>query len=209
MRNRIRKAKIKRKTNEVDIKGEFVLDGEGKYEINTSIDFLNHLFTVFTFHGLFDLQLESKGDLKHHLLEDIGVALGKSFKEAIGDCSGIKRFGYSYVVMETALARAVVDISGRSFYKRDNLYDRAMPYLDFSKTDSITFDEIDKFMKGFSEHAKINVHLSYTYYPEQDGNGNAHHLLEAIFKALGVALDQATQIDPRRKGIPSTKGMID
>ncbi|MBL7130639.1 MAG: imidazoleglycerol-phosphate dehydratase [Candidatus Omnitrophica bacterium] len=209
----MRKAEIKRKTEEVDIQGGIVIDAEGKDVkgvIDTSIDFLNHLFTVFAFHGLLQLTLESKGDLKHHLLEDIGIGLGKSFKEALGDCSGIRRFGYSYVVMETALVRAVIDISGRSFYKRDSLYNaRVLPALDFSDTDNISWKDVDEFMKAFSENAKLNIHLSYTYYSEQDGKGNAHHLLEAIFKAVGIALDQATQIDPRRKRIPSSKGVID
>lgn len=206
----MRKAKIERKTNEVYIKGEFCIDGKErqKYKINTSINFLDHLFTVFSFHGFFDLELEAKGDLKHHLLEDIGIALGDAFKKALGDSRGIKRFGYGYVIMQSALARVIIDISGRSFYKRDDLYTRILVPIDYSLTDNITLNDIDEFMEGFSEHAKLNMHLSYTYYPEQE-EGNAHHLLESIFKALGIALDQATQIDPRRKGVPSTKGVID
>ncbi len=207
----MRKAEIKRKTNEVDIKGEFSIDGEGKYKIKTSVDFLDHLFTAFSFHGLFDLMLEAKGDLKHHLLEDLGIALGSAFKKALGDCAGIRRFGYSYVVMETALARVVIDISGRAFYKRDTLYNaRSLPSLNNSDVDGITIKDIDEFMKGFSEHAKLNIHVSYAYCSEQgEEAGDAHHVLESIFKALGVALDNASQIDPRRKGIPSTKGIID
>ncbi len=207
----MRKAEIRRKTNEVNIKGELLLDGAGKYKINTSIDFLDHLFTVFSFHGLFDLMLEAKGDLKHHLLEDLGIALGDAFKKALEDCAGIRRFGYSYVVMETALSRVVIDISGRAFYKRDTLYSaRVLPSLNNSDVDGITIKDIDEFMKGFSEHAKLNIHVSYTYYSEQgEETGDAHHVLESIFKAFGLALDQSTQIDPRRKGVPSTKGLID
>lgn len=207
----MRKAEIRRKTNEVDIRGELLLDGTGKYKINTSIDFLNHLFTVFSFHGLFDLVLEAKGDLKHHLLEDLGIALGGAFKKALGDCAGIRRFGYSYVIMETALSRVIIDISGRAFYKRDSLYNaRILPSLNDSDIDGITVKDIDEFMKGFSEHAKLNIHLSYTYYSEQaEEAGDAHHVLESIFKAFGLAIDQAAQIDPRRKGVPSTKGLID
>lgn len=206
----MRRAQIKRKTNEVDIKGEFSIDGEGKYKIMTSVDFLDHLLTVLSFHGLFDLVLEAKGDLKHHLLEDLGISLGAAFKKAVGECEGIKRFGYSYVVMETALSRVVIDISGRAYYKRDVLCNsKAMPSLDSSDVDGITLSDIDEFMKGFSEHAKINIHLSYACYAEQGNEGDPHHVLESIFKALGLALDQATQIDPRRKGVPSTKGLID
>lgn len=205
----MRKSSIQRNTNEVEITGGIIIDGHGKQVIDTSNDFLDHLFDVFTFHGLFELHLESKGDLKHHLLEDLGIAVGDGFKKALGDCAQIKRFGHSYVVMETALVRVVVDLSGRSYYKRDNLYDRVMSDLDFSSTDGITLVDIDEFMEGFSKHAKMNIHLSCHYYPEQSGQGNAHHLLEAIFKAFGLALDQATQIDPRRKGVPSTKGIID
>lgn len=207
----MRKSIIKRKTNEVDIAGEFSIDGEGKYKINTSVDFLDHLFTVFAFHGLFDLTISAKGDLKHHLLEDLGIALGDAFKKSLGDCAGIKRFGYSYAIMEGALARVVADIGGRAYYKRDTLYNaRILPSLNNSDVDGITIKDIDEFMKGFSEHAKLNIHVSYTYYSEQgEDTGDTHHVLESIFKALGIALDQASQIDPRRKGIPSTKGVID
>ncbi len=207
----MRKAEIKRKTNEVDIKGEFCLDGAGKSKIKTSVDFLDHLLTAFSFHGLFDLTLEAKGDLKHHLLEDLGIALGDAFKKALGDCAGIRRFGYSYVVMETALSRVVIDISGRGFYKRDNLYNaKILPSLNDSDVDGITVKDIDEFIKAFSEHAKLNIHVSFTYYSEQnEETGDAHHVLESIFKALGLALDNASQIDPRRSGIPSTKGLID
>lgn len=205
----MRKSEIKRKTNEVDIKGEFSIDGEGKYKIKTSVDFLDHLFTAFTFHGLFDLMLEAKGDLKHHLLEDLGIALGGAFKKALGDCAGIRRFGHSYVVMETALSRVVIDISGRAFYKRDTLYDRAMPSLDSSDVDGISLKDIDEFMKGFAEHAKVNIHLSYVYYAEQGETGDPHHVLESIFKAFGVALELASLVDHRRTGVPSTKGIID
>ena len=205
-----REGPILRNTNEVNIKGKFVIDGKGDYQIKSSIDFLDHLFVVFSFHALFDLKLEAKGDLKHHLMEDLGISLGDAFKKALGDCKSIKRFGFSYVIMETALARVVIDISGRSHYQRDNLYDsRTMPYFDISETGGISLKDIDEFLEGFSKHAKLNIHVSSTYYAEQDGRGNGHHLLEAIFKALGIALDQATQIDPRRKGIPSTKGVID
>ena len=205
----MRRAKIERKTNEVDIQGEVFIDGVGKNQINTGIDFLNHLFTIFSFHSLFDLTLRSSGDLKHHLLEDLGIALGDAFKKALGDCSKIRRFGHAYVIMESALSRVIVDISGRSFYKRDSLYDRIIPSIDFSETNEISLKDVDEFMDAFSKHAKLNIHLSFTYYAEQDGSGNSHHLLESIFKALGIALDEATQIDPRRKGIPSTKGVID
>ncbi len=205
----MRKAEIKRKTNEVDIKGEFTIDGKGKYKIKTSVDFLDHLFSAFSFHGLFDLMLEAKGDLKHHLLEDLGIALGGAFKKALGDCNGIRRFGYSYVIMETALSRVVIDISGRAFYKRDTLYDRVMPCLDCSDVDGISLKDIDEFMKSFAEHAKMNIHLSYVYYPEQGQTGDPHHVLESVFKAFGLALEQAVQIDARRSGVPSTKGIID
>ena len=97
-----RKSEIKRNTNEVSINGEFCIDGSGKYKINSSIDFLNHLLREFSFHSLFDIRLDSKGDLKHHLFEELGIALGAAFRKALGDCEGIKRFGYSYAVMESA-----------------------------------------------------------------------------------------------------------
>jgi len=205
----MRKANIKRKTNEVDIKGTLNIDGEGKTKVSTGFEPLNHLLTLFAFHGLFDLELLASGDLQHHIIEDIGIALGKSFKEALGDKAGINRYGSFSVTMDKVVVEANVDISGRpSLHKEITAVNKI-------KVDTIlsndTFDNVDfkfkdaeEFLESFVQHAGISL-----VYSIKSGEGDLHHILEALFKAMGKALDQATQIDPRRKGIPSTKGIID
>lgn len=194
----MRKAEIKRKTNEVDIKGTFVVDGEGETKLNTSFEPLNHLLTLFAFHGLFDLELEAQGDLQHHIVEDIGIALGKAFKEALGDKAGINRYGSFSATMDKVVVEANVDISGRPSLEGED-----MPKGTFDDT-NFTFKDAKEFLESFIQHAGISL-----VYIIKSGKGDLHHLLEALFKAMGKALDQATQIDPRRKGIPSTKGIID
>ena len=204
-----RKAPIKRKTNEVDIKGELVIDGRGKAKVVTGFEPLNHLLTLFSFHGLFDLDLKASGDLSHHIIEDIGIALGKAFKEALGDKFGINRYGSFSATMDKVLVEANIDISGRpSLHKQisaDNKVkvDTILANETFDDT-SFTSKDAEEFLEAFTLHAGLSL-----VYNIKSGEGDLHHLLEALFKAMGKALDCATQIDPRRKGIPSTKGIID
>ncbi len=198
----MRKAQIKRKTNEVEIFGELNIDGKGQTKISTGFEPLNHLLTLFAFHGLFDLELKATGDLAHHIIEDLGIAIGKAFKEALADKSGINRYGSFSATMDKVVVEANVDISGRP-----SLHSQGLP----SGLDQETFDDTnftakhtEEFLEAFIQHAGLSL-----VYIVKASQGDLHHILEALFKAMGKALDQATQIDPRRKGIPSTKGIID
>jgi imidazoleglycerol-phosphate dehydratase len=201
----IRKAKINRKTTEVDIQGEFNIDGSGKTSVQTPLEPLNHLLTLFAFHGLFDLELQAKGDLKHHIIEDIGIALGKAFKEALKDKAGINRYGSFSVTMDKVVVEANIDISGRPTLHRvpKKFWPASLTGQTFDNT-NFKFEDAEEFLEAFVNHAGISL-----VYDIKSAEGDLHHVLEALFKALGKALDQATQIDPRRHGIPSTKGVID
>ncbi len=225
-----RKASHERKSKETQIKAELNVDGRGETKIKTPIGILDHMLELFAFHGFFDLNLEVKGDTHidiHHTNEDIGIVLGKVFKQALGEKEGIKRFGSAFAPMESTLGHSVVDISGRGYFSFniENLtYPKFVKTTDNMITAGVHVDGIagairefkDKVQDGYAlkylEHflesfahqlgATINVTISN---PTED----LHTNLETIFKSLGMALDQATQIDPRRKGIPSTKGIID
>jgi len=199
-----RSAVIKRKTTETDISGKLAIDGKGKTDISTGIGFLDHMLTLFAFHGLFDLTLKAKGDLKvdmHHTNEDIAICLGKAFKDALGDYNGIKRFGSKEVPMDLASAKVMVDLGGRYAF----LW-RTPPTgggEQVSREGGYSFLDGRDFLDTFAKNANINLHV------EVYSGDDVHHVLEAIFKAFGLAMDEATQIDPRRKGVPSTKGTID
>lgn len=202
MPKKVRSATIKRKTAETDIAGELKIDGSGKADIKTGIGFLDHMLTLFTFHGLFDLTLKAKGDLNvdsHHTNEDIAICLGKAFKEALGDCKGIKRYGSKEVPMDNAAAKAMVDIGGRYAFvwKIPNYSETIAPVEYYS------VDDGKDFLDTFAKNANINLHV------EIYSGLDVHHILEAAFKAFGISMDEATQIDVRRKGVPSTKGTID
>ena len=202
MAKKVRNAKIKRKTTETDITGELKIDGSGKADIKTGIGFLDHMLTLFAFHGLFDLTLKVKGDLNvdsHHTNEDIAICLGKAFKEALGDCKGIRRYGSKEIPMDTAAAKVMIDISGRcAFVWKTPKYSETI-----APAERYSIDYGKDFLDTFAKNANINLHVEI--YSGED----LHHILEAIFKAFGVALDEAAQIDVRRKGVPSTKGTID
>ena len=206
MAKKIRRGDIKRKTTETDISGKLVIDGKGKAEINTGIGFLDHMLTLFVFHGLFDLTLRAKGDLKvdiHHTNEDVAICLGKAFKDALGECKGIKRFGSKEVPMDMASAKIMVDIAGRyAFAWRMPPSSQPLEGTEVFAENYSLADGKD-FLDTFAKNANINLHV------EIYSGDDTHHVLEAVFKALGVALDEATQIDARRKGVPSTKGTID
>ena len=204
MPKKMRSAKIKRKTTETDITGELLIDGKGNTDIKTGIGFLDHMLTLFAFHGLFDLTLKAEGDLSvdtHHTNEDIAICLGKAFKEALGDCNGIKRFGSKEVPMDLASAKVRVDIGGRyAFLWKAPL---TAPMEKLQKEGGYSFNDGKDFFDTLAKSANINLHVEI--YSGED----MHHVLEAVFKAFGMAMDEATQIDVRRKGVPSTKGRID
>ena len=193
-----RQASFHRTTNETDIQLSFAIDGEGKSEIKTAVPFMTHMLDLFTKHGHFDMTVEAKGDTEiddHHTTEDIGIVLGQAFLESLGDKKGIRRYGNSFVPMDEALAQVVVDLSNR-------------PHLEMRAefpTDRVgTFDVelVHEFLWKLALEARMNLHVVVHY------GHNTHHMIEAIFKALGRALDEATSIDPRVKGVPSTKGML-
>lgn len=203
MKKRI--AAIKRKTKETDITVKLNIDGSGKSKIDTGIGILDHMLELFVFHGLFDLEITAKGDLKvdiHHTNEDIGIVLGDAFKKALADKKRIIRFGSAAVPMEDAVATVAADISGRGFFKGITIepsnLDDLKDEMGYSLASANHFFEALAKRMGMN----LNINLSST-------NSDLHTNLEPIFKALGKALDEATQIDPRRKGVPSTKGIID
>ena len=194
-----RTAVVKRKTKETNITVKLNIDGTGTAKIDTGIGILNHMLELFAFHGLFDLDITAKGDLKvdiHHTNEDVGIVLGEAFKKALGDKKGIKRFGSISVPMEDVVANVTVDISGRGFLKINK--QETKNGLEVSDVYA------EHFLESFAKHLGMNLNIVVNPF-----NPDLHTTLEPIFKALGIALDQATQIDPRRKGVPSTKGVID
>ena len=192
-----RKATINRKTKETDITLELNLDGRGESRINTSINMLDHLLSQVARHGRLDLALTAKGDDQHHLAEDIAICLGRAFNQALGEKQGIVRMADASVPMDDALAMVVIDISGRGY---------AMLDMAFAENDMSGFstDLIRHFLESLAAEAKLNLHARIIY------GKNDHHKAEALFKALGRALDIATRVDPRLGGeLPSTKGLIE
>ena len=196
-----REARVRRVTTETEIKLILELDGAGQYKIETGIPFLDHMLSLFARHGLFDLEIEAKGDLKvdiHHTNEDIGICLGEALKKALSNKKGIRRFGFAYVPMDEALARVVLDISGRPSLK----FNRTDDYLNIKAEEGYTLTDGEHFLKSFCDKSGINMHIDVLQ------GKNVHHVLEAVFKSLGKALDEATQLDKRIKDIPSTKGTL-
>ncbi len=199
-----RKASLERKSKETEIVAELNIDGKGQTKIKTPIGILDHMLELFAFHGYFDLNLEvKKADVQidiHHTNEDVGIVLGKLFKKALDEKQGIRRFGYAFSPMESTLGRTVVDISGRGYL---TLQVEGNVVIKDQEGYSISY--LEHFLESFAHGlgATINVHISK---PSED----LHTNIETVFKSLGLALDQATQIDPRREGtVPSTKGIID
>ena len=193
-----RSSAIERKTSETEIRLNFTLDGSGTSEIRTGIPFFDHMLTLFARHGLFDLSVEAKGDIEvdfHHTVEDTGIALGTAFSKALGDKSGIRRYGSAYVPMDEALARVVVDCSGRPFLSYEA--PRGVEAIGL-----FPFQLVEEFLRAFSVQAGLTIHVTIL------AGRDAHHMAEAIFKALGRALDVAVSHDDRVKGIPSTKGVL-
>ena len=192
-----RKGVVKRKTKETDIEIEINLDGNGNYKIETPIGFLNHMLELFSRFSNFDLKIKAKGDIEvdnHHLVEDTGICLGSAIKEALGDKKGIKRFGFSSTPMDEVLVNISLDISGR-------------PYLVFNvpiikgREGSFEIEDSKEFLKGFVNHLGLTLHINLVY------GDNLHHILEGIFKGIGLALKEAVKIEGKK--LPSTKGKID
>ena len=200
-------SQITRKTKETDIKIRLNLDGKGEAKINSGIGLLDHMLELFAFHGLFDLEVKACGDLKvdiHHTNEDIGIVLGQAFKKALSTKKSIKRFGSSSVPMEEVVANVTVDISGRGSFNLKQWKGTFTPGFMPDAQDGYEFQDLVHFLDSFAKHLGMNLNISI-----EPMSLDLHTTLEPVFKALGLALDQATQMDPRRKGVPSTKGIID
>ena len=194
-----RKSEVKRKTLETDIEVKINLDGEGKSHLETEIHFLKHMLDLFARHGFFDLEIKAKGDIEvddHHTVEDIGICLGTAIKKALQDKKGIIRYGFIILPMDESLVQVTLDLSGRGqlIYKVK---------FEQDKVGSFEVNLIEEFFKAFSYHAGITLHINLLY------GKNAHHIIEAIFKAFGRALNEATRKDSRLNDVLSTKGIID
>jgi len=195
----MRSAKVARNTLETQINIELNLDGSGKAKFDTGLPFLDHMLDQIARHGLLDLNILAKGDLHidaHHTVEDIGITLGQAFNQAVGDKKGLRRYGHSYIPLDEALSRVVLDISGRPGlvfncqFVRDSVGD-------------FDVDLIKEFFQGFVNHALVTLHI------DNLAGDNAHHQAETIFKAFGRALRMALELDPRMAGVmPSTKGSL-
>lgn len=194
----MRKAKIERKTTETDIQLQLNLDGVGKSDIDTGVGFFDHMLRHVAVHGMFDLTVKAKGDLEidaHHTVEDCALVLGQAFDQALGDREGIVRMGSAYVPMDESLARVVVDLSGRPYavFQAD--------WQGFS-LGQMPVSMVRHCFVSMATTARANLHAAL-FYSKDD-----HHGAEALFKALGRALGEATRLDPRRTGVPSTKGVL-
>jgi imidazoleglycerol-phosphate dehydratase len=190
-------SRVDRKTQETDIVLELEIDGRGRVDIDSGIPFLDHMLHLFAAHGFFDLTLKARGDLEiddHHTVEDIGICLGQAFRQALQERPGFQRYGFARVPMDEAVAQVTVDLSNRAFlvFKADFAPGggRFDPQL------------VPEFWRAVAQHGGMTLHIEAPY------GENTHHLIEAIFKAAGRALDQASAPEPRRRGVPSTKGML-
>lgn len=195
----MRKARIERKTKETAITLDLNLDGTGRHTISTSIPFIDHMLSLVSKHGAFDLRIKARGDIAidyHHTVEDIGIVFGKTLKQALGTMRGISRYGMASVPMDEALATVCLDISGRPYLVYAVTFPKRGKLKDFDP------DLVEDFLYAFASNAGITLHVSVPY------GRNTHHIIEAVFKALGRALRQAASLDPRMKGLPSTKGTL-
>jgi imidazoleglycerol-phosphate dehydratase len=191
----MRKSTIHRKTNETEIDLTFVIEGAGRSEIGTSVAFLDHVLDSFARHGLFDLTVRAAGDIElgdHHLVEDVGIVLGQAISQALGDHAGIARFADVRVPMDEASASVILDLSGRSYLVFDAGFSSSV-------VGDLTTQMVPHFFHSLITNAGINVHISAS-------GGNDHHIIEAIFKAFGIALARAATVE--RSDVPSTKGVL-
>jgi imidazoleglycerol-phosphate dehydratase len=193
-----RVARVERRTRETEILLQLNVDGRGDVAIDTTIPFFNHMLEAAGKHGLLDLRVEARGDTEvdlHHTVEDVGICLGKAFHEALGDKRGIVRFGTAYVPMDEALASVHVDVSGRPYFSYN---------VPFAKTrvGNFDLDLLKDFFRAFAMNAMLNLHVNLHY------GENLHHIAEALFKAFGRALAEASRLNPRIEGVLSTKGAL-
>ena len=191
----MRTEEVYRKTLETEVTVKVNLDGEGKAKVDTGVSFFNHLVTSFSTHSLIDIAAKVKGDLKHHAVEDIAICLGEAVNKALGTRECITRFGYAAAPMDCSLAFAAVDLVKRPYFKIDLK-------LRGKKIEDMATEDVDHFFESFATSLAANVHV-FTQYGSND-----HHKAEAAIKALALSLKQAMAMDPRRKGVPSSKGVI-
>src|SRR5262245_40266786 len=193
-----RQARVERTTKETQITLQLGLDGAGAAKVETGIPFFSHMLEAWAKHGLMDLAVDAKGDLEvdlHHTVEDVGICLGQALSQALGDKRGITRYGAAFVPMDEALLHAAVDVSGR-------------PYLVFNvpvrrtRVSNFDLDLLVEFFRAFAFNAEVTLHVNMHY------GENLHHIAEAVFKAVGRALAEASRLNPRVAGIPSTKGRL-
>lgn len=193
-----RKGQVTRKTKETQITVAVDVDGSGKASVVTGVGFFDHMLDLFARHGLIDLTVKAEGDLDvdaHHTVEDVGIALGQALTEALGDKKGITRIASAAVPMDESLAQVALDISGRPFLRFDATFTA-------EKIGAFDSELTEDFLRALAVHAGLNLHVRVPC------GGNSHHICEAVFKALARALRSALAIDPREKGIPSTKGVL-
>jgi imidazoleglycerol-phosphate dehydratase len=195
----MRQAQVERKTNETEIALSIDLDGTGRYDIQTGIGFLDHMIDQLSRHSLIDMHIKAKGDLhidQHHTAEDVGIALGHAFKQALGDKKGITRYADVHLPMDEAMTRAAVDVSGRPFLVWDVTFTR-------DKVGDFDTELFQEFFQAFAQNAGITLHIANLY------GTNNHHIAETCFKAVARALRQAVELDPRQADrVPSTKGTL-
>tara|TARA_R110002073_G_scaffold172919_2_gene330123 strand:- start:4607 stop:5230 length:624 start_codon:yes stop_codon:yes gene_type:complete len=195
----VRSATVARNTLETQIEVSINLDGSGKFQSQTGVPFLDHMMEQIARHGLFDLQINAKGDLHidaHHTVEDVGITIGQALKKALGDKKGVVRYGHSYVPLDEALSRVVLDLSGRPGFEFDVTFTR-------DKIGEFDVDLFYEFFQGLVNHAGITLHI------DNLKGRNAHHIAETIFKAFGRALRMAVTLDERAlQQLPSTKGAL-
>lgn len=193
-----RQARKFRKTSETQISLRLGLDGQGKAKVRTGIPFFDHMLNLFARHGLFDLEVQAKGDLEvdfHHTVEDVGIVLGQALAAALGQKKGIRRYGCAHVPMDETLARVVVDLSGRPYLVLKGLNQRG-------KAGNFPAQLVEEFLRSLAVQGGMNLHAEVLY------GRDVHHQIEALFKALARALEEAVRRDSRVKGVPSTKGRI-
>jgi len=189
---------VERKTNETEVYVNLNVDGQGSNEIETGIGFFNHLLQLFAVHGFFDLVIKAAGDLSvdcHHTVEDVGICLGKAFAAAVKEGKGINRYGHAYVPMDETLARVVVDWSKRPFL----VFDAVLPSQVIG---SFSTESVEEFLRAFAFNAGLTLHVTVLY------GKNTHHIIEAIFKALGHAVAMATGLNKQVTSVLSTKGQF-
>ncbi|WP_022834754.1 imidazoleglycerol-phosphate dehydratase HisB [Salisaeta longa] len=193
-----RTASVERGTTETNLRIELTLDGDGSYANDTGIGFFDHMLDLFAKHGGFDVAVRCTGDLyvdDHHTVEDVGIALGQAVRQALGDKAHIARYGHAYVPMDETLARAVVDLSGRFYLHFDAAFERPT-------VGDLSTEMVEHFWYSFAEHVRCNLHLTVLH------GRNAHHKIEALFKAAARALRAAVRREARNARMPSTKGQL-